>query len=128
MSRAEEGKEIMDSFGAFMNAELNNELKVFDWDKAVEIIKKNGFTEAYAGLSSDLEWTGDCILRDGKPVMDCYTYLSSTWATPVLYIYDDDYEEIEYECYIMESETTYTSETKWPRSALSALGVDNPPK
>ena len=99
-------------------ASKGNEMKVFDWDKAVDLIIERRIRNAYAGLQLDLEWTSGEILRDGKPVKDSYCFLASTWAIPVLVDVDND-EEIP--CYIMESKTKYTEDTKWPKSALNKL-------
>jgi len=114
----------MDSLQAFSNGELNRgkEMKVFDWDKAARLINKeieeSGSSDFVvgAGLSGDWEWTGGIIWSWGNPNFDSYTYLSSTWATPEISI---DGEE--QDCYIMESETEWTNETKWPESALNIL-------
>lgn len=94
------------------------EMKVFDWDKAVDIILERGIRNADAGLQLDLEWTAGEILRDGKPVKDSYCFLASKWAVPVLVDVDKD-EEIP--CYIMESKTKYDAHTNWPKSALNKL-------
>jgi hypothetical protein len=109
----------MDTWSAFAmgNASRDKELKVFDWNKAAAIIKKRGAQEASAGLEADLEWTAGTIIEDGKPVTDGYAYLSSTWATPLLII---DEEEID--CFSMQSEVPdWGSGTWWPKSALEIL-------
>lgn len=110
----------MDTMAAFLRGEVNRgkPQKAFDWDAAAKILVERGATEAEAGLEGDLEWTGGPILRDGKPVPedDTYTYLSSTWATPVLII---GYEEIP--CWRFESESGYDAHTYWPASALTIL-------
>ena len=90
---------------------------VFDWDKAAQIIRDEEAMEAYAGLAGDWEWTGGCIFRDGQPVHDDYTFLSSNWATPELQI-----NGLRRDCYRMASQTpTWGSGTKWPSSALAIL-------
>ena len=94
---------------------------VFDWDKAARIIKEREAEAASAGLSGDWWCTGGEIFTDGKPDMDSYTYLASTWATPELEI---DGEKID--CYIMMEDVpeewgTPFSGIKWPKSALSIL-------
>lgn len=112
----------MDSIEAFKMGEANRgkDLMVFDWDKAVQIIKDKGLRNCGAGLDSDFEWTAGMILVDGKPYTDDYTYLASTWATPQLIVYSDNenegiYDYIEtIDCYIMENETNYNSDTKFP--------------
>ena len=102
---------------AMWQAHRHEELMVFDWDKAARIINERKPQHAAAGLSGDFEWTGGTIWEDGKPVKDDYTYLSSTWAAPVLMI---DGEEIV--CCVMEHETKWNSDTKWPASALAIVG------
>ena len=99
-------------------ASQGNEMKVFDWDKAVDLIIERRIRNADAGLQLDLEWTAGMILRDGQPITDTYCYLSSKWAVPVLVDVDND-EEIP--CYIMESKTKYTAHTIWPKSAKEKL-------
>ena len=115
----------MDTLQAFAIGEQNRgkELMVFDWDKAVAIIKERGLKNCGAGLESDFEWTAGMILVDGKPYADDYTYLASTWATPQLIIYAEDDEgvfdcEETVDCYIMESQTKYTSSTKFPEHLI----------
>lgn len=60
----------MDTTQAFQMASAakakGNEVMVFDWDKAAQIIKERGATEASAGLESDWEWTGGDILPGRK--------------------------------------------------------------
>lgn len=116
----------MDSMSAFLMGEANRgkERKVFDWDKAAQLIKEKNAKHAAAGLSQDWEWTGGDILRDGKPVAreETYTYLASTWATPQLEI---DGEVIS--CFRMESEVPgWDSGTYWPDSALAIIGKSLP--
>lgn len=90
---------------------------VFDWDKAATLIKQSGCQSASAGLRDDWAWTGGCIFTDGKPDMDDYTYLASTWAVPEIEI-DGELQD----CFRMQSETPgWDASTKWPDSALSIL-------
>ena len=117
----------MNSLIAFAMGESNRgkELMVFDWDKAAQIIKDSVATYASAGLrgdwewtGGDWEWTGGTIFKDGEIVTDDYTYLSSTWAVPELFI-DGDFIP----CYKMERETPgWGCTTKWPHSAIKILG------
>ena len=109
----------MDTMTAFAMGEANmgREMKVFDWDKAARIIKEKQPKTAHAGLAEDWEYTGGKIYEDGKIIKDDYTYLASTWATPVLIL---EYEE-EIECYVMQSKTKYRHDTKWPKSAIDIL-------
>lgn len=108
----------MDTIMAFAMGQAHRgcELMVFDWDKAARLIKERKPELARAGLKNDFEYTSGTIWEDGKPVKDDYTYLSSTWATPILKL---DYEEIP--CYIMEHETKWNCDTKWPKSALKII-------
>ena len=96
-------------------------VKVFDWNKAAEIIKDRQPSEASAGLIEDWGWTGGEIYRDGKPVPkeETYTYLGSDWATPVLVINDDEVID----CYVRVEEVTADCHagTYWPQSALDIL-------
>ncbi len=112
----------MDTALAFALGEANrgNPVRVFDWDKAAKIIKERNPDYASAGLSEDWAWTGGVIYENGKPYKNDYTYLSSTWATPVLNIHTEDGIE-EIECWVWENETKWNAETKWPKSALDIL-------
>lgn len=108
----------MDTLSAFAMGEANRgrDSRVFDWDKAARMIREHKPKEAVAGLASDMEWTAGVIYRDGKIVDDEYTYLSSTWATPVLLLDDE-----EHDCFVMKSETTFDSGTKWPDTARAIV-------
>lgn len=76
----------MNTLAAFAMGEANRgrEMMVFDWDKAARLIRERKPRCASAGLRSDWEYTGGTIYENGKPVMDDYTYLASTWAVPEL--------------------------------------------
>lgn len=91
--------------------------RVFDWDKAAELIRERKPKQAGAGLSGDWEWTGGTIFEDGKPVTDSYTYLESNWATPELEL---DGETIDCWRYVDETDG-WNADTKWPESALKIL-------
>lgn len=108
----------MDTLSAFAMGQANRGKtpKVFDWDRAAQLIKERGAESASAGLANDWESTGGPILRDGKPVDadDTYTYLASTWATPVLSI---DGEHVD--CWVHTDK--WDSSTYWPESALKIL-------
>lgn len=109
----------MDTLSAFAMGLANreNELMVFDWEKAARLIKEKNGSYAEAWLDGDREWTGGVILANGKPVVDDYTYLASTWATPIIEI-----DGITQECYRMESEVPgWGAGTKWPCEALNIL-------
>lgn len=101
--------------------------KVFDWAKAAELIKEkckmsgtfNPESFVEAGLSEDWGYTSGAIFSEGKIVdkEDTYTYLYSSWATPVL---DIDGEEIE--CWIYAKDSPgWSAETYWPEEAVEIL-------
>ena len=109
----------MNTLQAFMRAQsaVGNPIRVFDWHKAVELIKEKQAKNAVAGLQSDMEWTGGDILVDGQIFMDGYTYLASNWAIPVLGI-----DGIEYPCWVwMTDSDGWDCDTKWPQSARDML-------
>ncbi len=90
---------------------------VFDWEKAARLIKEYNATEASAGLSGDWGFTGGTIFENGKPDMESYTYLASTWATPELKIGDEIID-----CWRYASDMPgWDCKTKWPDSALAVL-------
>ena len=94
----------------------NSKTKVFDWNKAANILKLRNIQNASAGLELDLEYTEGNILSDGKPIKETTAYLLSVWATPLLII---DGEWIE--CWIYEDDATWEIEDankNWPESAL----------
>ena len=113
----------MDTMAAFEMAKANqdNELMVFDWDKAANLIKASPESEFGAGLSGDWEWTGGDIWSDGKPIPeeDTYVYLSSTWATPEISI-----NGVIQDCYKMQSKTpNWNADTYYPVEAKKILGI-----
>lgn len=114
----------MNTFSAMMCGHIsrNNELMVFDWDKAAQIIRDEHPDEVVAGLAGDFEYTGGTIYENGAPVPeeDSYVFLASTWATPQICI-DGAYRD----CYRMKSETpNWDAHTYWPKSALAILNGD----
>lgn len=84
--------------------------KVFDWDKAREIINQNPTHTYSAGLVEDWFWTGGTIWESGEQV-NAYCYLASIWATPIL---RDENDEINHECWIYKTETDWDESTMWP--------------
>lgn len=115
----------MDSMSAFAMGSANRgkQQKVFDWDRAAQIIGDAGANDASAGLIEDYDWTGGSIFADGAPVPadDTYVYLASTWATPTLIVDGDSHE-----CWRMESEAPdWGAKTYWPQSALDILAGRN---
>lgn len=97
----------------------NGKGKVFDWEKAAQIIKERKPETASAGLAEDWEWTGGLIYKNGKPIKNEYTFLASRWATPVL-ILDDE----EIDCYRPDGYHNWNENTKWPESALKILNLE----
>ena len=113
----------MDSMLAFANAQMAHGRlgRVFDWRKAARLIKEHKPTRASAGLQSDWEWTGGTIYENGKPDIESYTYLGSTWAIPELEM--DGHVQ---ECFIdldkdEPNPENWDCHTKWPQSALDLL-------
>lgn len=103
-----------------------NIIKAFNWDKAAEIIK-NRLKDypnliAEAGLQGDWRFTGGIIFKEGKPIIDSYTYLSSNWATPTLILSWNNKEQEEIECSIKESER-FHCDSKWDYKSLEILGI-----
>ena len=106
-------------------ANAGNERKVFDWEKAAEIIKKHKPKYVEAGLSEDWIETSALIYADGEPIFATDIWLASTWATPVLMVDGYNYHT-EIECFVMESQTDFNENTVWPQIALDILrGTDN---
>ena len=109
----------MDAFekAAKGRANRGKELRVFDWNKAAQLIKERQPKRASAGLKHDWEFTGGEIYCDGKIREAGYTYLASNWATPEL---DMDGELVS--CYKMQSQTpNWDANTTWPQSAKDIL-------
>ena len=92
---------------------------VFDWAKAARLITERQPRTARAGLRGDWEFTGGMIWEGGEIIDDEYTYLASTWAVPELKL---DSEIID--CYIMDNETEWDCETKWPDEARAILSLN----
>ncbi len=110
----------MNSMEAISLGEANRgkPLMVFDWDKAAQMIKASGVSEASAGLRGDWDYTGGTIFKDGKPDHDGYTYLASTWAKPELEL--DGQQRME--CWKFQSDTPeWDAHTKWPDSAVAII-------
>lgn len=95
----------------------------FDWDKAVDIIKKKKLYNAVAALAEDYMWTSARILNDGQVTeMPWMHFFASKWATPCLY---DEINNIAYECWTElkpeEDLLTVATEEWWPDSAKQKL-------
>lgn len=113
----------MNTYDAYMRAQAARREgarhRVFDWDKAAQLIRDRKPKVAKAGLGSDWEYTGGEIYRDGTPV-DCahtYVYLASNWAIPEL---DMDGEIIG--CWRYQDESPgWVADTYWPESSRKIL-------
>jgi len=117
----------MDSTKAFAMGQANkdNPLMVFDWNKAAQRIKETEAQNASAGLAGDWEWTGGNIW-DGSivPESETYTYLASTWAKPEL-----EMNGATEDCFVMED--AMSNEWKggnpakiyWPESARKIVSA-----
>jgi hypothetical protein len=109
----------MDTMTAFIRASAaaGREQMVFDWIKAAKLIHERKPELVQAGLQGDWEWTGGTIFKDGKPVLDSYTFLASNHAAPEI-----DLDGDRMPCYCMQSaQPTFGSETKWPAEALAII-------
>ena len=109
----------MDTLIARGLANRNKPIMVFDWEKAAKLIAETKPRRVEAGLSGDWEWTGGVIYEDGTPIKESCTYLSSTWATPMLMV-DGTYLD----CWRYASDTPgWYADTKWPPEALALLAA-----
>lgn len=92
--------------------------KIFDWDKAAELIRTVKPTTAEAGLVEDFGCTGGIIYEDGEIVKDAYAHLSSIWATPGMYM-----DDVWYDCYVTEDRNPkgWDCDTMWPQSAVRII-------
>lgn len=110
----------MDTMMAAARAEIaranNDPMRVFDWNKAAQILKERNPEVAEAGLSDDLEWTSGIIWYNHEPIMDDYTFLASCWAVPVLII-----DDVEIECWVYMDDVIWNADTKWPDSAIEVI-------
>lgn len=109
-------------------AQRGDPVKVFDWDKAAALIRKNEAIEAEAGLEEDWTWTCSTIYEDGKPILDIENFIvSSNWATPTLRMKSrapTGLMTVTVPCYLLETEAK--DDDVWPPSALAILeGKDN---
>lgn len=103
-------------------ANRGNEMKVFDWIKAANLIKENPSAEIKAGLQSDWDMTSGTIWENGKMKNEdeTYAYLASTWATPEIEI-----NGVCQDCFVMESERPeWNAKTYFPTEAKEILGIN----
>lgn len=117
----------METQKAFANGEANREkpYMIFDWVKAATLIVEKDWKNVIAGLDGDFEWTADEILKDGKPVLEGYSYLRSTWGKPILVNYDTG-EELE--CFCMEDNNprNYDAKSRWDDESLEIIKKGKP--
>jgi len=122
----------MDSWEAVINAFFSEgePRRVFDWDRAAELIRDRKPDYVEAGLAGDWEYTGGCIYSDGKADTTSDCYLASTWAIPMI-----DLDGNRQDCFVMEDEAhqrwadecidengdVRLSQIRWPQSALKIL-------
>jgi hypothetical protein len=127
----------MDTLKAILLADnsrlCGKSFKIFDWDKAARIIKERKPLFAFAGLRNDWGYTGGIIYANGQPVdkKNTYTYLQSNWATPILKLQydgfddggDDDCNLEVIPCFILSDNNpnNWNSGTYWVESALNIL-------
>lgn len=102
---------------------IRGEYRVFDWEKAVKIIREKNATEAAAGILEDWMMTAATILENGKPELESGAYLLSTWGTPAIEIGDelircfktiDDSDKL-------QSRDERWQLSQWPNEALKLL-------
>lgn len=107
--------------------------RVFDWQKAYEILTARNPKSASAGLKEDWRWTAGVIWSDHRPYCHDYTFLSSDWATPVLRFGDEEIEcwRKQEDCpvedvrsladdqqHIIRRHDRWDARTKWPFSIV----------
>lgn len=88
---------------AFTKMKTTSTTRYIDWEKAKGICQQYPNAVIYAGLRGDMGNTGGIIYDHGEWKHE-YVYDRSTWATPILEIYPDDYveDEIKMECWTTE--------------------------
>lgn len=105
-----------------------NQHLTFNWDMAAEIIRKylvdHPDLTAEAGLQGDWSYTGGEIFENGRPTNDSYTYLSSNWAIPTLILSWGGEDQEEINCSVIESESRFSSDSKWDDDSLKLLGIN----
>lgn len=117
---------IMDPFDIFVNGlrHEKNERRVFDWNKAAQILRDRKTLTCKACIIEDYDETVGSILIDGEPALDFkFPYLSSCYGTPCIVFEDCDFVP----CWIPQSESPdWTGYTYWPESARCILkGIEN---
>lgn len=117
---SEQQKTLMEELNKMLKGYTSryDPVRVFDWNKAAEIIKKEKPKHVDAFLGTDEAYTGGCIYHE-KPILEQNgTYLASRWAIPMLRLDDKD----PYECWCWQKEQPeWDADTLWPESALKIL-------
>ena len=93
-------------------------INVFNFSKAVQIIKTNKIHNASFGLDGDWKDSNDICLKNGQAVTDHDAYLNSTWAIPTLI--DNDTGK-EYPCYTVEDKDTFVTRLNWNEEEIDKL-------
>ena len=113
----------MDTMSAYARslAAGEDDRRVFDWDKAAQLIIESGTDNAQAGLSEDWEYTGGPIWQDRQitPEDETYVYLGSNWATPTIII-----DEVSTPCWRRPvDDADFGAKEYWPESARAIVAA-----
>lgn len=112
MARSSKKKELLEKIAR----RSYEDSKVLDWDETARIINREHPECVVAGLKEDWQFTAGIIYQDGKPCIDEYTYLASSWATPALLFNGKTVD-----CFVMKKDSEWDAKTKWPSTALEIL-------
>ena len=100
---------------------VNNKLKVFDWDKFTDYILSLGEIpeNVIIGLNGDFDNTNGYAIKNGKicKERDPSMWLSSTHCVPCFTFDNESCEE----CWLWEDETEYNRRTFWPEHCVAKL-------
>lgn len=111
-------------FEFLMGKTVKINFRVFDWDKAAELILQRSPQMAHAGLIEDWGATSALIYDKGKPRLeeDFYEkpYLMSDWAMPVLVIGEERIQCWRWQHELPE-DNMWDAFTNWPQSALDIV-------
>ena len=99
-------------------ASKSKKINVFDYTKAVSIIKTNKIKNASFGLDGDWKDSNSVCLKNGQAIESADAYLNSTWAIPTLV--DNDTGK-EYPCYTVEDKDTYVTRLGWNDEEIERL-------
>lgn len=102
--------------GIFSQSEAKPEkINTLDWDKVARIIIERDANSVDAALYEDMSATRGYIYHMGRVVFNNDACVSSTWATPVIYV--DGYEIKD----VMKEVPFDDQVNEWPQSALDIL-------